>query len=260
MRYLRYLLLGFGGLLFLTAVSAAILIIYFRESLARLVVDQIEAQSGIQLLSTNTRIEFTPRLMMRFDQAEVRDHGQALARLKALELTFSYRSILARSGLPLNRIVLDHPTLHLPASMHNAAALPPRLDDAAAKLVEQSLARFSHLTRHLDVFGAVVLADNDQPLVADLNIRAYRRLLLGTRWRVNFNATWLGSPLKQTQLSGGLNLGATRAAPGTPVVQGDLWFWNISLDGLTLATGLESRGSLQGNVALTLHEDGTALA
>jgi hypothetical protein len=258
MRYLRYLLLGFAALLLLAGVSLAILTIYFRQSIARLVVSQIEAQAGIQLLSANTRIEFTPRLTLQFEQVEVRDQQQSLAHLKSLELSFSYRVLLNRTGLPLYRIVLDHPTFHLPPSIQQPVA--PRLDAAAAQLIEESLATLSHLTRHLDILGATVLAADDQPLLADVNVQAYRRLLLGTRWRFNFNAAWLGSPLKQTQLSGTFNLGARSATPGTPVAQAELWFWNVSLDRFPVAPGLETRGRLQGDLALTLHEDGTALA
>ena len=258
MRYLRYLLLGFGALLLLAGISVAILTIYFRQSIARLVVSQIEAQAGIQLLSASTHIEFTPRLTLQFDEAEVREQQQSLVRLKSLELVFSYRVLLKRTGLPLYRIVLDHPVFHLPPSIQHPVA--PRLDTAAVQSIEESLATLSHLTRHLDIFGATILTADDQPLLADLNIRSYRRLLLGTRWRFNFNATWLGSPLKQTQLSGTLNLGARSATPGTPVAQGELWFWSVPLDGLPVAPGLESRGSLQGDLALTLHEDGTASA
>ena len=116
------------------------------------------------------------------------------------------------------------------------------------------------MTRHLDVIDATVLGADNQPLVAGLNVKAYRRLLSGTRWRVDFDSTWVGTPLKDAHLAGTLNLGARKAAPGTPIAQGELWFWSVSLDGLPLFPGLEGRGQLQGSLSLTLRDDGTAVA
>jgi len=258
MRYLRYLLIGFGTLLLLIGLTLVVVTLYFRQSLANFVVAQVEAQTGLRVLSTDSRVEFTPRLVMQFNHAEVLDHtGQSLARLRSLVLSFSYTVLLHRNGLPLYRILLDHPEIHLPNSVQGPAI--PHLDAAAAQFVENSLATLSHMTRHLDVIGATILDAGNQPLVEGLNVEAYRRLLLGTRWRVNFDTTWLGTPLKNARVSGSLNLGARKAAPDTPVVQGELWFWGVSLDRLHLVQGLESRGQVQGNLSLTLRDDGTTL-
>jgi len=257
MRYLRYLLLGFGATLLLVGLTLAIAMLYFRVSLARLVMQQVEAQTGLRVLSINAYVQFAPRLTVQFEHAEVLDHGRSIGRLEKLKLLFSYTALLRRSGLPLYRIVLDHPEFHLPSSVQEPFL--PRLDAAAAQLLEQSLATLSRATRHLDVIAATVLGADNEPLLEGLNVEAYQRLLSGTRWRLNFDSTWVGTPLKHAHLAGTVNLGARKAAPGTPIAQGELWFWSVSLDGLPLFPGLESRGQLQGSLSLTLRDDGTAV-
>jgi len=257
MRYLRYLLLWFGATLLLVGLTLAIAMLYFRVSLARLVMQQVEAQTGLRVLSINAYVQFAPRLTVQFEHAEVLDHGRSIGRLEKLKLLFSYTALLRRSGLPLYRIVLDHPEFHLPSSVQEPFL--PRLDAAAAQLLEQSLATLSRATRHLDVIAATVLGADNEPLLEGLNVEAYQRLLSGTRWRLNFDSTWVGTPLKHAHLAGTVNLGARKAAPGTPIAQGELWFWSVSLDGLPLFPGLESRGQLQGSLSLTLRDDGTAV-
>ncbi|HTY56382.1 MAG TPA: AsmA-like C-terminal domain-containing protein [Candidatus Binataceae bacterium] len=256
MKYLRYLLLGFVAVLLVGGIIAAALTIYFSQNLAGFVVAQVEARTGFQIRSAATHVEFTPRLVVEFDQAEVFDHGQSLARLKSLKLRFSYHALLNRTGLPLNRIVLDRPQFHLPATVAQPSL--PQLNAAAAEFIEQSILAISHVTRRIVVIAATVLDANNQPLLNDLDIEAYQRFLLGMRWRVNFDTTWTGTPLKDTRLSGTVNLDA-RQSERTPVAEGEFWFWSVSLDGLPVAPGLQSRGQLQGNLGLTLHDDGTAV-
>ena len=257
MRYLRYLLFGFGAALLTLGLAATITAVYFRESLARLVMQQVEARTGFQVLSTYVQVEFFPRLTVQLHHAEVLDHGRSLGRSEDLQLSFSYTFLVWRTGLPLYRIVLDRPEFHLPSSAGNS--FPPRLDDAATELLQRSLATLSHITSHLDVIAATVLRADNQPLLKDTNVTAYKRLLSGTRWRVNFNSTWVGTPLKDTHFSGTVNLNANEVEPTAPIAQGELWFWGISLDGLPLLRGLETRGQLQADLSLTLRDDATAI-
>ena len=255
MRYLRYLLLGFGASLLLACLAVLLLMPYFRVRLARLVLQRVESHAGLQLLSIHTQIEFVPRLVIQFDHAEVLDHGRSIGRMQGLKLLFSYTALFKRNGLPLYGIVLDHPEVHLPIAAQQP--LPPRLDAAAAQVLEQSLESLSDVTHHLNVIGATVLGADNQPLLQGLNVAAYRRLLSETRWRLNFDSTWVGTPLNGTHIAGRLSLYAKKSTSRRPIAQGELWLWSVPLDGLPIPGGFESRGQLQGSFSLTLRDDGT---
>lgn len=259
MRYVRYLLLGFGLTLLLLCLLLGSLAFYYRAALVRLAVDRLEARTGLTFVSAHINVNFGTYLVVRFDQPELLDQGRPIGRLKTLTLLFGYDRLLSRSGLPIHAAVLDSPELHLPASLEKPP-LPSRLDAASAELLRQYLRLLSSVTRRLEVIGGTVLGADDAPLLERVNFEAYRKLLRRNAWQLKFDAAWAGAQLKGMRFGGMFNLSAGTSTPGRPIAQGEFWFWNGALDSIPLPGDFHAEGRFQGSFGLVLRDDGTATA
>ncbi len=259
MRYVRYLLLGFGLTLLLLCLLLASLTFYYRAALVRLAVDRLETRTGLTFASAHIDVKFGTHLVVRFDQPELLDQGRPIGRVKTLTLLFSYDRLLSRGGLPIHAAVLDYPELHLPVILEKPP-LPSRLDAATAELFQQYLQRLSSVTHRLEVTGGTVLGADDAPLLESVNFEAYRKLLRRNAWQLKFDATWVGAPLKGMRFGGMFNLSARTSTPGRPIAQGELWFWNAALDSIPLPGDFRAQGPFQGSFGLVLRDDGTATA
>jgi hypothetical protein len=253
MKALRFI--AYGLLLMVAAFATAVVaVVRNQDKIAEIALAIIHQRTGFEVRITGTRMGFGTHFVMVLEHPRVLAGGVEVATVDDIRAVLSLRAILHSSGLPLARLVLDHPRVKIPMSGESVTIGGiPRLDARGTSTLKLALDALSGTTNQVDVLGAVLTDEDNASIVQRLDLRAYKRHKRRAGnwpWIVAF-ATQLNHGLRAT---GHLSLGP-QANQLDPIGTGRLWFWGLDLQRIDLR-GLKASTQLGGNLTLAYDDAG----
>ena len=257
MRLFRFVILGLA----LVGIACAVVVGYAfrnRNQLAQLVLSRINQSSGYNIVVSGTRVSFRRHLVVVLEHPRIRMGQLELARLETIRAIITYRSLVHTNGLPLYSLILDHPQVHIPATIaETGAAGIPRLDSKAIATLKWGLDALTAVTNRIEVNGATLTTEDNASLVDHLDATAYRqhRRPGNWPWLLNFDAGWQHAPLNGADLAGNVWLGGQTNKNADVLSAGRVWFRGLDLKGFKVAV-VEVHGSSQGSLHFALNSQG----
>ena len=251
----------------IAALSALIVAAVLGASAALIVVNQsrivvgvlasVRNRTGVDIIPRASSVHLGTHLIVVLDQPQVIANGHEIVNLKSLRAIVSYHSIFVRSGLPLYRLTATSPEITLPVTSSDAAAVPiPRPGAQTINALQDVLHALARIAWRVDTIDATVRYADGAELANHVGIVAYRSHREPFLWRLGFKGSLLGSPVSGAQISGKINLGAGKHSRPGEFAHGQLWTWDVPLDGIE-AEGFGLAGAIQGSLKFSLHDDGS---
>jgi len=238
-----------GGVAALIAVNQSRIVVYVLAS--------VRNRTGVDIIPRASSVRLGTHLIVVLDQPQVIADGHEIVKLKSLCALVSYHSIFVSTGLPLYRLTAISPEITLPVASAEAAAFPmPRPGVQTIGALQDVLHALARIAWRIDTIDATLRYADGAELADHVGIVAYRTHREPYRWMLEFSASALGSPLAGAQVSGKLSLGTGRSSPPGEFAHGQLWTWDVPLDGIE-AEGFALAGAMQGSLKFSLHDDGS---
>jgi hypothetical protein len=245
-------LAAIGALLALAAVAiAALYAIRHQTQLVRIVLAQIDQQTGLHIAIAGARLAFRGRVVVVLENPRVAMDGREIARLTDIRATLNYNEIIHHQGLPLHSLVLDRPEVTLaPLGRLAPAESISQLWSNAAAIAGRAHDMLSDISRRIDVNDAE-FADESGPLANGVYVSAFQRHPRDHKspWDIRFNSRLEFAPVREVRLAGDMRLDG--AGPGV-LSSGRLWFWDVSLDKAGVA-GLWLSAQIHGSIDYVLN-------
>ncbi len=258
MRFLRILIIGLGLIVVVAAATVA-LAWHNQDRLIGLVLARIHVETGYNIVPSGVRLEFRSHLVVLLESASIDLNGTEVARVQDVRAVVGYHRIFYSNGLPLHDLALDHPQVHMPASM--AGVTPrgfPKPDITVVTKLESVLDSISDVTHQIEVVDASLKDVDGAPLIDHLTLNAYRqhRGLGVWPWIVNFEAGWKHAPFDGVVVDGKVRLGSAPGIATDMAASGLLHFHGLELAPFKGPYGVDTIGQLAGSMNFALRHDG----
>jgi len=258
MRFVRKLVASLLVVI-IVAGGAAAIVLHNRAGIVRIVLAQINAATGLNIVPAGTHVAFGNHLVVRLVHPRIYLHGVEVARVDDLRAVISYHAIVHSNGLPLYALALDHPIFRVPASL--AGVTPaglPKPDVNAANRLLAALDALSGVTHRVELFNAVLHDVDGAPLIDNLTWVAYREHRRPGHWPwiMSFNAQWHHAPYDGLQLIGQVRLGAEPGTAGEIIAAGRTSFTGFKLARFPGPDAIMATGTIDGRTRFALRQNG----
>ena len=254
-------------LLRIAALSALILAVIVGGSAALIAANQarivayvlasVRNRTGVDIIPRASSVHLSTHLVVVLDRPQVIANGQEIVKLKSLSAIISYHSIFVSTGLPLYRLTAIKPEITLPVKENNAAALPmPRPGTPTIDALQDALHALSRICWRVETFDATVRYADGTEVANHVGIVAYRTRHDPYRWLLGFSGALVGTPVPGSRMSGKFSLGIGMNSPPGEFAHGELWTWDVPLEGIELE-GFTLVGTVKNTVKFLLHDDGS---
>ena len=253
LRLIAYVLL-LAGVAFIASLT---FLVHNQDKIVAIALSRIQDRSGLVIRVAGTRIGFGTHLVVVLEHPRVERNGAEVATLDDIRAVLSYGAIFHNSGLPLARLVLEHPQVRLPvhASEVTVVGVPP-FDVHDVANLQLALDALSDTTSEVDANDGVLSDREGARLIDRLDLRArrsHRRKLGNWPWLVDFDVEPSHAIAPELRLAGRFSLGP-QTNPNLAAT-GQLSFWGLDVRNFDIGVTRAS-ATLTGETKIALDHAG----